>query len=136
MTKIVTTLVTGQQYTQAYAAEVKASVNVLYDQLGNYKSYIALLTANAGTVTAKVLNNTLSGVISWSNPGNGQYRGTLSGAFTTDKTFIINGGLNSYFVNGKPGTVNFVNLNFTYFDNTTSNTPNFTDLPIEIRVYE
>lgn len=32
MSKITTTLLTGQQYTQEYAAEVKSSVNALYDE--------------------------------------------------------------------------------------------------------
>lgn len=56
-----------------------------------YKVYVALLTqggTNAPTVI--VLENTLGGSIVWSYSATGVYYGTLTGAFTSDKTTVLN----------------------------------------------
>lgn len=52
-----------------------------------YKVYVALLSqtgTSAPTVT--VLENTLSGTVVWTRSSSGVYLGTLSGAFTANKT--------------------------------------------------
>ena len=53
-----------------------------------YKVYTALLTQEGTDApVATILENTLGGDIVWSYFGVGTYRGTLTGAFTIDKTF-------------------------------------------------
>ena len=53
-----------------------------------YKSYVALLTqVGTNPPTANVLENTLGNIV-WTRVGVGTYCGTLTGALTTDKTFI------------------------------------------------
>jgi hypothetical protein len=57
--------------------------------LGGYKVYTALLTqSGAADPIANVLSNTIGNIV-WTRSGNGQYIGTLSGAFVTDKTVIF-----------------------------------------------
>lgn len=60
-----------------------------------YKTYTALISQSGTSAPiAEVLENTLSGGISWIYGGVGFYYGTLSGAFTDLKTHaIISGGL-------------------------------------------
>ena len=59
--------------------------------LVNYKVYTALLTqAGTNAPVAIVLENTLGGTIVWSRFNTGTYRGTLTGAFTVNKTIIFN----------------------------------------------
>jgi len=55
-----------------------------------YKVYTALLT-QTGTAapTAIVLENTLGGTVLWTRATNGVYVGTLSSAFTTNKTVVF-----------------------------------------------
>lgn len=54
-----------------------------------YKVYTALLTqSGTDAPTATVLQNTLGGTVIWTRDSQGTYYGTLSGAFTTGKTFI------------------------------------------------
>lgn len=51
------------------------------------KRYVALLT-QAGTAApvATVLENSLGGTVAWTRNAAGDYRGTLAGVFTVDKT--------------------------------------------------
>lgn len=113
--------------------KINANFTDLYEKL-NYKQYVALLSNNNGTVTVKILKNDI-GAIVWTNPSNGRVDGTLSGVFVADKTFILNGGMASYFVSSRRQDNDFVSFFLRYYDNTVSGTPNFTDLQIEIRVY-
>ncbi len=54
-----------------------------------YKVYTALLSQTGTSApTAVVLENTLVGAIVWTTLGDGQYIGTLSGAFTANKTYF------------------------------------------------
>jgi len=56
---------------------------------GNYKKYVALLTQTGTSApTATVLENTLGGTVVWTRTSTGEYKGTLTGAFTTNKTFF------------------------------------------------
>ena len=56
----------------------------------SYKKYVALLN-QTGTAapTSTILDNTLSGIITWSRSATGEYEGTLTGEFTDNKTFVI-----------------------------------------------
>ena len=54
-----------------------------------YKVYTALLTQSGTSApTATVLENTLGGTVVWTRDLAGQYTATLSGAFTSGKTFF------------------------------------------------
>lgn len=102
----------------------------------SYKKYVALLN-NSGSLTATILENTLSGIPVWTNPSNGLLRATLAGEFIAGKTIIFTSGLTSYFILAKKNLTGSdrLDLTFTYYDNTQTGTPNFNDLSIEIRVY-
>jgi len=117
-----------------------------------YKVYTALLTqTGTNAPVATVLENTLGGDIIWSYSGTGSYLGTLAGAFTSQKTFFYvygeaayNNGPNIY--TQKIRDINIINdgligLNQTelIFTNgvfsSAGNTNSFSNIPIEIRVY-
>jgi len=56
------------------------------------KRYVALLTqTGTDAPVATVLTNTLSGPIVWTYNDVGSYTGTLTGAFTADKTLTCSG---------------------------------------------
>ncbi len=58
------------------------------------KKYVALLTqTGTNAPTATVLDNTLGGTLVWSYDGVGTYIGTLTGAFTLDKTSVLISGV-------------------------------------------
>ena len=60
-----------------------------------YLVYTALLTqSGTNAPVATVLENTLGGAIVWSYIGNGSYDGTLSGAFTANKTIGLLSSIN------------------------------------------
>jgi len=55
-----------------------------------YTTYVAMLNqSGTDAPVATVLQNTMSAAIVWSRSGQGEYTGTLAGAFTNDKTFIL-----------------------------------------------
>ena len=62
----------------------------------SYKVYSALLSqSGTSNPTATVLENTIGNIV-WARADIGRYSGTLTGAFTADKTFILtNGGWKS-----------------------------------------
>src|SRR3990167_9364436 len=68
------------------------AVNALSGNVTPPLRYVALL-AQAGTAapTATVLENTLGGTVVWTRVAAGNYRGTLTGAFTLNKTYLISG---------------------------------------------
>ena len=56
-----------------------------------YKSYVAIFDYSVGgTLTITVLQNDLGGTVVWTNPGDGEFIGTLANAFTLDKTVFNN----------------------------------------------
>lgn len=65
-----------------------------------YKVYTALLSqTGTNAPTATVLENTLGGTVVWTRNTTGDYRGTLTGVFTNNKTLPIvnlNSGLENY----------------------------------------
>ena len=57
------------------------------------KVYRALVTQTSTTApTATVLENSLGGTLVWARSSTGTYTATLAGAFTSDKTFIMQPG--------------------------------------------
>jgi hypothetical protein len=57
------------------------------------KTYRALVTqATTAAPTAAVLENSLGGTLVWARGSAGTYTATLTGAFTSDKTFIMQPG--------------------------------------------
>ena len=112
----------------------------------NYTIYKALVSLSGGIFTVTHLENTIgdgSGVspndIQWSNPNNGIIRATKTGAFTSSNILIsvenINGGGVPYICTGQKSTADFISINIFLHDGTLLSTPNFSNLPVEIRIY-
>lgn len=84
----------------ARALDTRQLINIIVDYLqanpggggdaAGYLVYTALLT-QSGTddPVPTVLENTLGGTVVWSRNGEGDYVGTLAGAFTVNKTWSI-----------------------------------------------
>jgi len=71
-------------------ADRRLTVTDIKDFTAPYKVYRALLTqTTTGAPVATILENTLGGTLVWSRSSAGSYIGTLSGAFTVNKTFIL-----------------------------------------------
>jgi len=103
---------------------------------GNYKKYVALLTqTSTGAPTAKVLENTLGGTVVWTYSSTGVYAGTLTGAFTADKSPVILTSNNSgvTLTGGASASTNFVGIETRTGGTLTDGL--MTDSFIEIRVY-
>lgn len=104
--------------------------------LYEFQKYTALLTqSGTSDPTATVLASNQIGSIVWTRAGLGAYTGTLTGAFTSGKTFIIVGqNADGITANCFRNNNNTVTLK-TYLTSTGGSTDVFTDLSIEIRVY-
>jgi hypothetical protein len=143
-------LTNDEVVTASKAANLALQVQRLSEQGGGgatlpFKSYMATLTQTGGTApAASVGYNDLGGSIIWTRVDNGQYLGTLTNAFTLNKTFCAFSGPEwIYYLNGNSIFVSrFSNdaiLVYTtgydgggaigYMDGVLNNTP------IEIRVY-
>jgi hypothetical protein len=79
-----------------FSGNVTASPATLSTQLATlgqvrpYKIYVALLTQTGSSApVATVLENTLGGTVVWTRSTAGVYAGTLSSAFTLNKTFVV-----------------------------------------------
>ena len=103
-----------------------------------YKVYTALLTqVDTNAPIAIVLENTIGDII-WSYVEVGNYKGPLSSAFTTNKTFVFINTLLSYDVNTAGVTtynVNEINVTTGVPDGGTPTNGQLINTPIEIRVY-
>lgn len=109
-----------------------------------YKSYVALISQSGTSApTANVILNELGGTVVWSRAGAGQYLATLSGAFTSGKTFVPN---NKYVITDTGGgsdarriEVTNPNTNIiavqTFASLTNTDDVIGTNLSFEIRVY-
>lgn len=108
------------------------------DTVYPYEKYVALLTqTGTDAPVATVLENTLGGTVVWTYASQGEYRATLAGAFTTSKTFIIYGELNSgYRITAQANSVNMIRV-LTYDPTTpfSGSDGRLSETPIEIRVY-
>lgn len=123
------------------ANEVKESVNALYDAMPPspaYKVYSALVTNSSGIFTQKVLENTTGHTFDYTNPSNGAVfiNGEENGIFIQDKTFIFIGGIDSNIIYKDFSFLpDFIGVYIRNINGSQTSTPNFSDLPIEIRIY-
>lgn len=119
---------------------VRCSTQEIADLAIGYNSYVALLTNDSGTVTPTILSNSTGATIAWTNPSNGVVQATASGSvFTNAKTWImvpsLSGGGVAYHVTWERFSGTIVQFAIIKHDGTQTGTPNFTDLPVEIRIY-
>lgn len=120
------------------ANRVGQNLSDLAAKIRGYKRYVALLTQSGGAApTAIILENDLGGVPAWTYDGfGGNYKATLTGAFTANKTAIFVNQTSSFpseSVSGTRTDVNSVNVRTDLggsADGVLDNTE------IEIRVYE
>lgn len=134
--------------TQDAVAAAEAGKNTMQDVktlLIPYKSYVALMSQTGTSApTVKVLLNELSAAIVWTYGSAGNYVGTLTGAFTLDKTFLPPDIFQQY------NAADFTNVIFSRLSanqilivttigpngaGVSSNGVIVNDYPIEIRVY-
>lgn len=102
------------------------------------KIYTALISATAGNnPTVTVLGTNEIGSIVWTRSASGNYVGTLTGAFTTNKTWLTiqRGSGTTGFVNGWifHGSANTINIQT--FDNAGGSVDAFDNISFEVRVY-
>lgn len=115
----------------------QASIQNISDYVRPYKVYSALLNQNGiNDPTAIVLENTIGNIV-WTRDSGGVYFGTLTGAFTADKTFFIITP-NSAGVDNSIFTIQYQTTD--YFALSTSDGVSYLDgllinTPVEIRVY-
>lgn len=103
-----------------------------------YKIYFALLTqTSTGAPVATVLENTLGGTVVWTRTSTGIYVGTLSGAFTTNKTSatITNGSTGAKIIGAYADTVNTITVGTVSALTSAVEDDVLFVAPIEIRVY-
>jgi hypothetical protein len=109
------------------------------DILPTYKKYIALITqtsTNAPTVIE--LENTIGPII-WTRSAVGIYNGTLTGAFTADKTYAtLSQVVENAIVLIRPKTTSLIEITTTNLHSPTAakHDAHLTKNTIEIRVYE
>jgi hypothetical protein len=132
-------LFSGNNIKTINGSSVLGSGNLVVNTSLHYKVYTALLSQSGNNAPiATVLQNTLGGTVVWSRIGFGGYNGTLSGAFTTNKTTVsISNGWQNGIYNIRAGVpdLNYVVVG-TFID--TTNTDSLLDnttTSIEIRVY-
>tara|TARA_R110000868_G_scaffold154729_1_gene380866 strand:- start:18199 stop:19827 length:1629 start_codon:yes stop_codon:yes gene_type:complete len=107
--------------------------------LESYKVYTALVSRNP-TVSKVELQNGLSATITITFDFAGTMSVTCSSPlFVSNKVFImptqINAGGTAYFVIGNRISTTQIDYDIIRYDGTTGITPNFTNLPIEIKIY-
>ena len=106
------------------------------DAVKPYKVYTALLSQSGTSApVATVLENTLGGTVVWSYVSIGQYRGTLTGAFLSNKTVVfLTNVYGKYFLTGGRENDNSVMIG-TQAPNGGSTNGDLSNSSIEIRVY-
>jgi hypothetical protein len=111
------------------------SIQSITDLAIPYKIYNAILTQSGNSApVATVLQNTLGGTVVWTRYSEGLYLGTLTGAFTPNKTLVQ--ATNSTNNVNKVGntTANYIELSM--FDTDLQvYADSFAKLSIEIKVY-
>ena len=108
------------------------------DMLRNYQRYIALITqtsTNAPTVIE--LENTIGPII-WTRKTTGEYSGTLTGAFTANKTYAMISNVVADGIVRISTTANDINIITTNLHSPTAakHDSHLSKNTIEIRVYE
>jgi hypothetical protein len=124
-----------------------AHLNNLVDQINSnvvdsrpYKVYTALLTQTGiNDPTAIILENTFDGEIVWTFDSNGVYIGTLTDAFTSNKTWLNITNSDAVY-EGVLYSIDYNNVSQVYITTYDINTTSLTDsllnnTSIEIRVY-
>lgn len=134
----------------AFTSTVTASPAILDTELATlgqakavarpYKVYTALLSqAGTSAPTATVLENTLGGTVVWTRSNTGQYVGTLTGAFTDQKTIIFvnrsNPAATAFDTNMAANVININTVGYTTFSNSAYVDGQTNSASIEIRVY-
>jgi hypothetical protein len=102
------------------------------------KIYTVLLSqTGTSDPTATVLGTNEIGSIVWTRNSVGNYTGTLTGAFTANKTWLIcqKGDGSGSFINGLLSRGGANTLTLDTRDNTNTLADNFTNMSIEVRVY-
>jgi len=116
---------------------VYSSAGVIGERIAP-KIYTALLSQSGTSApTATVLGTNEIGSIVWTRSSTGVYVGTLTGAFTSNKIWLIcqKGDGSGSFVNGLLSSTSANTVSLSVTDNAGSVTDNFTNMSIEIRVY-
>lgn len=120
---------------------IKSVVDYVDQEAKGYKIYSIMLSFNGSTFTVKPLKTDFGVVVfTPSTPSNGLIYITADTAiFTVDKSIpesgaISNGGV-AYFNIGKRVTDTIFKFDLIKFDGTQTATPTFSDMPINIRVY-
>lgn len=117
-----------------------SSKYVTGEQLFGYKKYVALLSQTGTSApTATVLENTIGNIV-WTRSFLGYYEGTLTGAFITNKTFIVCGSADVSAGGGDIALLEAIRLNsntvrIRTFDNFSVSDDMLVNTSIEIRVY-
>lgn len=127
------------EYNAQDANEVKTSVNALYDVVGSYKSYVAVVGYNGSNFNQTiVLQNNLGGTPVWSNTGTGTFKLTLAGKFKRNKTVAFTSGYNQFMPSTMTQSSNDDEVEFLFykFDGGLTTTPFFDRVSVEIRVYD
>lgn len=111
----------------------------LVETVRPYKVYTALLSQSGTSApTATVLENTL-GTVVWTRSNTGQYVGTLTGAFTDQKTIIFvnrsNPAATAFDTNMAANVININTVGYTTFSNSAYVDGQTNSASIEIRVY-
>ena len=112
----------------------------LAETIKPYKVYTALLSQSGTSApTATVLENTLGGTVVWTRSNTGQYVGTLTGAFTDQKTIIFvnrsNPAATAFDTNMAANVININTVGYTTFSNSAYVDGQTNSASIEIRVY-
>lgn len=103
-----------------------------------YNVYTALVSqSSTSNPTATVLGTNTIGTIVWTRTSAGAYDGTLSGAFTSNKTWLISqvGDGTGSFLKSRLSWTSANVVHLTIEDNSNTLTDGFSNLSIEIRVY-
>lgn len=102
------------------------------------KIYTALISATAGNdPTVTVLGTNEVGSVVWTRNSSGNYTGTLSGAFTANKTWVViqRGSGTTGFINGWIFNSSANTINIQTFDNVGNSVDSFDNIAFEVRVY-
>jgi hypothetical protein len=108
------------------------------ESLRGYKRYVALISqSGTSDPTATILGSNEIGSIVWTRAGAGIYTGTLSGAFTANKTWLV---VSTTDQTGTPTTVRLTRSSantvlLTTWDGAALPTDLYTNISVEIRVY-
>jgi hypothetical protein len=108
------------------------------DILPTYKKYIALITQTSTSAPTVIeLENTI-GPIVWTRKATGEYSGTLSGAFTANKTYATISNVEPNGIVMISTTANDINLITTNLHSPTAvkHDSHLSNNTLEIRVYE